>query len=78
MIIKFMSYEIEATTSEILEMLWTADRIEKAAATSTPAPAAPAPAPKTRKADFDTGKARALREAGWTFAKIADEMGVSP
>lgn len=43
---------------------------------------APAPDPvekkpkKTRK-PFDTGKLGALRRAGWSVAKIADEMGVS-
>lgn len=37
------------------------------------------PAPKTgaqRKA-LDDGKIRALRKAGWTLEKIADEMGCS-
>ena len=28
--------------------------------------------------NLDMGKVRALRDAGWTFDKIADEMGVSP
>lgn len=41
-----------------------------------------APQPKTetkkgRKKALDTGKLKALRDAGWTVAKIADEMGVS-
>ena len=26
---------------------------------------------------IDTGKIKALKDAGWTVAKIADEMGVS-
>ena len=30
-----------------------------------------------RKKDFDIGKARALRDAGWSYAKIGDEMHVS-
>ncbi len=30
------------------------------------------------KADLDMGKVKALRKAGWTMAKIADEMGVTP
>lgn len=34
-------------------------------------------APALKKA-LDMGKVRALRKAGWTFDKIADEMGVSP
>ena len=47
-----------------------------------PVKEAPAPDPvegkpkKTRK-PFDTGKLGALRRAGWSVAKIADEMGVS-
>lgn len=52
-----------------------------------PEPVEEAPAPdsveetpkktkKTRK-PFDTGKLGALRRAGWSVAKIADEMGVS-
>lgn len=39
----------------------------------TPVKAAPA----KRKA-FDEGKARALRNAGWSLEKIADEMKCSP
>lgn len=37
------------------------------------------PAPKTgaRRKDLDDGKIRALRKAGWTLEKIADEMGCS-
>lgn len=33
--------------------------------------------PKPYK-DIDVGKARALRAAGWSFERIADELGVSP
>lgn len=33
--------------------------------------------PTKRRLDLDTGKVLALRKAGWTIAKIADEMGVS-
>lgn len=34
------------------------------------------PAPKKR-VKFDVGKLGALRKAGWSVSKIADEMGVS-
>ena len=34
-------------------------------------------APALKKA-LDMGKVKALRKAGWTLDKIADEMGVSP
>lgn len=41
--------------------------------------AAPKPAPKNQNArkELDVGKVKALRKAGWTIDKIADEMGVS-
>lgn len=35
------------------------------------------PKPKKQQKPFDIGKAKALREAGWTLAAIADEMQVS-
>ena len=35
------------------------------------------PAGQGRKRKLDTGKMRALREAGWSYEKIADEMGCS-
>lgn len=34
--------------------------------------------PSKAKKPFDIGKAKACRDAGWSIAKIADEMGVSP
>lgn len=30
-----------------------------------------------KKADLDAGKAQALRDAGWTITKIAEELGTS-
>lgn len=39
--------------------------------------AAPKPEPKKQKVQLDMGKVKALRKAGWTLEKIADEMGVS-
>lgn len=33
------------------------------------------PKANTRRKDLDDGKIRALRKAGWTLEKIADEMG---
>ena len=35
------------------------------------------PAGQGRKRKLDTGKMRALRETGWSYEKIADEMGCS-
>lgn len=37
----------------------------------------PKPEKKRKRKSFDTGKLRALRNACWNIAKIADEMGVS-
>lgn len=47
-----------------------------------PEPGEPAPdpvkeKPKRGRKPFDVGKLRALREGGWSVAKIADEMRVS-
>ena len=36
----------------------------------------PKPEPK-KKVQLDLGKVKALRKAGWTLEKIADEMGCS-
>ena len=40
-----------------------------------PTPPPKSPAGQGRKRKLDTGKMRALREAGWSYEKIADEMG---
>lgn len=37
----------------------------------------PKPEKKRKRKSFDTGKLKALRNAGWSIAKIADETGVS-
>ena len=33
--------------------------------------------PVKKKAEIDAGKAQALRDAGWTITKIAEELGTS-
>ncbi len=38
---------------------------------------APDPKKQGAKKDIDMGKVKALRKAGWTLEKIADEMGCS-
>ncbi len=35
------------------------------------------PPPQKKKKPLDVGKVAALRNAGWSMKKIADEMGVS-
>lgn len=47
----------------------------KAEAKPTPPPKRPAGQGRKRK--LDTGKMTALRNAGWSYEKIADEMGCS-
>lgn len=90
MIIKFMGFDIEATTEEVLAMLTAAHTAIEVAtnqefmaiAEHAPEPE-PKPAPKkqpkksTTKKELDVGKIKALRKAGWSFQKIADEMGVA-
>ena len=41
-------------------------------------PAAEEPKPRKKRIPFDIGKALALRKAGWTLEKIADELRCSP
>lgn len=48
---------------------------QKAEAKPTPPPKSPVGQGRKRK--LDTGKMTALREAGWSYEKIADEMGCS-
>lgn len=40
-------------------------------------PKKPAPKKPAGKINIDMGKVKALRNAGWSFDKIGDEMGVS-
>lgn len=51
------------------------DRIENP---DLPADVIPAKEKKSKKKPLDDGKMLALRKAGWTYEKIADEMGCSP
>ena len=87
----FDDITVIAEPEEVYMFLWIHNKMKKAApapviAPETPESAAPAvvavetpEAPKkvpARKA-IDWGKAQALRKAGWSLAKIADELGVS-
>jgi len=42
-----------------------------------PEPKKPAPKKPAGKINIDMGKVKALRNAGWSYDKIGDEMGVS-
>ena len=72
MIIKFNGYDIVATIDEIRALL------TDAAPEKVIVPA-PEPEPKKpKKIDIDMGKVKALRGAGWTIERIADDLRVSP
>lgn len=75
MTIKVKGYDITGTPEEITHLiaLLADEPIVKAmdALTNNAKPAR-----KPRKA-IDWGKAKALRDAGWTYKAIADELGVS-
>ena len=77
--INLEGYDLIGTHAEMLELLDLLD--DEVAAVEEPAPEPePAPAPKPKKPagkKIDWGKAAALRKAGWTYDKIADELGVS-
>lgn len=82
--IELEGYDLIGTPAEMLELLdLLADEV---AAVEEPAPepeAAPTPKPKKPAPKkpagkkIDWSKAAALRKAGWTYDKIADELGVS-
>ena len=83
MIITINNYQIEGTPSEMCELMFIMERLnrhdeEKVAPVEEPAEQAEEPAPAPKKRPFDIGKAKALREAGWTLNRIADELKCSP
>ena len=86
----FDDITVIAEPEEVYMLLWIHNKMKKSApapaiAPETPESAAPAvvaaetpeakPMPVKRPVDW--GKAKALRKAGWSLAKIADELGVS-
>ena len=80
--INLEGYDLIGTPAEMLELLNLLS--EEAAVVEEPAPEtpeAPKPAPKkTAKPagkQVDWSKAAALRNAGWSFEKIGEELGVS-
>lgn len=89
--IKINGHEVEGTAEEIYSLIQMTAKEEKQEKAEEAKPAAvkktqakKAPAKKetkkkeTTKKEIDVGKAGALRKAGWSLQKIADEMGVSP
>lgn len=88
----FDNITVTAEPEEVYMLLWLHNKMSKPApapviAPETPESAAPAvvavetpeakPAPAKRIVAVDWSKAKALRKAGWSLAKIADELGVS-
>ena len=88
MIINLEGYDLTGTPAEILELL---DLVKKpfpppfdpapepntSERTESKPKAKPAAAQKAKTRKIDWNKARALRDAGWSYAKIGDELGVS-
>lgn len=79
MILDFCGFKVEGTPDEILYLIELRDKRKKQGETAQ----APERQPKQPKAkpnhykDLDVGKIKALRDAGWTLEKIADEMHCS-
>ena len=71
------TYDIEGTVEEIKELLGMMQ--PKAVVQEEPPKAVVKAKPKAKpkKKEVDSGKIKALRKAGWSMAKIADEMRCS-
>lgn len=69
-------YDIEGTVEEIKELLGMMQ--PKAVVQEEPPKAEVKTKPKPKKKkEVDSGKIKALRKAGWSMTKIADEMRCS-
>lgn len=69
-------YDIEGTVEEIKELLGMMQ--PKAVVQEEPPKAIVKTKPKPKKKkEVDSGKIKALRKAGWSMTKIADEMRCS-
>ena len=83
MIIKFKEYDIMATPEEVYKLMNLAveKMKEKADVHLEEVPEKPKQIrnrPKHYKTELDIPKMKALRKAGWSLSKIADEMRCSP
>lgn len=68
-------YDIEGTVEEIKELLGMMQ--PKAVVQEEPPKAVKKPkTPAKKKKEVDSGKIKALRKAGWSVEKIADEMRI--
>lgn len=82
MVIKFKEYDIVAQPAEVFELMELAagnkEEVIEVTPEVTKAPAKPKQVRGPYKKVLDVGKMKALRKAGWTLTKIADEMRCSP
>lgn len=67
-------YDIEGTVEEIKELL---GMMQPKAVVQEEPPKAVVKAKPKKKKEVDSGKIKALRKAGWSMTKIADEMRCS-
>ena len=70
------SIEVDRALCAGVILLLDGQKATKPERTKPDAPATTAPK-RGGRPPFDTGKMRALLKAGWSIAKIADEMGVT-
>ena len=77
MIIKFNGYDIIASIDEVRALLTDAAP-EKVIVQAPEMDPEPEPKKTNKKIPLDMGKVKALRKAGWTVEKIADDLRVSP
>ena len=70
------SIEVDRALCAGVILLLDGQEATKPPKTERPTPATTAPKRGGRK-PFDTGKLKALLKAGWSIAKIADEMGIT-
>ena len=82
--IDYCGFMIDGTPEEVFYFVQLADRRKEGEPAAVPDPEEQPkqePAPKRKPNNYrelDVGKMRALRDAGWTMAKIADEMRCAP
>lgn len=68
----------ELKESRILDLIRIPEAKQDVITAAPMEPEKPKPAPKPKKTDaVDWPKAKALRDAGWSYDKIGDELGIS-
>lgn len=68
----------ELKESRILDLIRIPEAKQEVITAAPTEPENPKPAPKPKKTDnVDWPKAKALRDAGWSYDKIGDKLGIS-